>query len=89
MHHHVIILVGINLLSTLVTIVTTDFLGTTCTRLTHELSKMGKMIPVSNSLRTLALTTSFVTLHLNIYFKNIKNTVNFNINTNSKKISFT
>ena len=39
--HHVATLIGINLLSALVTIVTPDFLGTTYTGLTHELSKIG------------------------------------------------
>ena len=39
--HHVVTPVGINSLSTLVTIVTSKVLGTTCTWLTHELLEMG------------------------------------------------
>ena len=39
--HPIVTLVGINSLSALVTTVTPDFLGTTYTGLTHELSEIG------------------------------------------------
>ena len=39
-HHLVVTLVGINSLSALVNTVTPDFLGTTCTGQTYELSEI-------------------------------------------------
>lgn len=58
--HPMIIQVGINSFSSLVITAIPPFLGTTCTRLTHSLSDIGKIMPTSRSLMTWALTTSFI-----------------------------
>src|SRR5262249_6426106 len=57
--HLVIVFVGINSFFSLSTIIP-PFLGTVCTRLTHELSKIGYIKPALSSLITSVFTTSFM-----------------------------
>src|SRR5262249_7822171 len=58
--HPVTVLVGINSFFSLRTTVIPPFLGTTYTVLTHELSEIGYINPISSNLITYAFTTFFM-----------------------------